>query len=88
MKLTDAISQAVLLTGASVDQSVMCRWLSELDGKLSLTLYKTDAIINYQMPGENEESPVLLVPYPWDGMYIHYLEAIVAYHRFWGGREN
>lgn len=20
--------------------------------------------------------------------YIHYLEAIVAYHRFWGGREN
>lgn len=79
MKLTDAISQAVLLTGAAVDQSVMCRWLSELDGQLSLTLYKTDAIINYQMPGENEESPVLLVPYPWDGMYIHYLEAMCYY---------
>lgn len=79
MKLTDAISQAVLLTGAAVDQSVMCRWLSELDGKLSLTLYKTDAIINYQMPGEDEESPALLVPYPWDGMYIHYLEAMCYY---------
>lgn len=79
MKLTDAISQAVLLTGAAVDQSVMCRWLSELDGQLSLTLYKTDSIINYQMPGENEESPVLLVPYPWDGMYIHYLEAMCYY---------
>lgn len=79
MKLTDAISQAVLLTGAAVDQSVMCRWLSELDGKLSLTLYKTDAIINYQMPGEDEENPALLVPYPWDGMYIHYLEAMCYY---------
>ena len=79
MKLTDAISQAVLLTGAAVDQSVMCRWLSELDGQLSLTLYKTDSIIQYQMPGENEESPVLLVPYPWDGMYIHYLEAMCYY---------
>ena len=79
MKLTDAISQAVLLTGAAVGQSVMCRWLSELDGQLSLTLYKTDSIINYQMPGENEESPVLLVPYPWDGMYIHYLEAMCYY---------
>lgn len=79
MKLTDAISQAVLLTGAAVDQSIMCRWLSELDGKLSLTLYKTDAIINYQMPGEDEESPALLAPYPWDGMYIHYLEAMCYY---------
>lgn len=79
MKLTDAISQAVLLTGAAVEPSVMCRWLSELDGQLSLTLYKTDSIINYQMPGENEESPVLLVPYPWDGMYIHYLEAMCYY---------
>lgn len=79
MKLTDAISQAVLLTGAAVEPSIMCRWLSELDGQLSLTLYKTDAIINYQMPGENEESPVLLVPYPWDGMYIHYLEAMCYY---------
>lgn len=79
MKLTDAISQAVLLTGAAVDQSIMCRWLSELDGKLSLTLYKTDAIINYQMPGEGQESPALLVPYPWDGMYIHYLEAMCYY---------
>lgn len=79
MKLTDAISQAVLLTGAAVEPNVMCRWLSELDGQLSLTLYKTDAIINYQMPGENEESPVLLVPYPWDGMYIHYLEAMCYY---------
>lgn len=79
MKLTDAISQAVLLTGAAVDQSVMCRWLSELDGKLSLTLYKTDSIIQYQMPGEGQESPALLVPYPWDGMYIHYLEAMCYY---------
>lgn len=79
MKLTDAISQAVLLTGAAVEPSVMCRWLSELDGQLSLTLYKTDSIIQYQMPGENEESPVLLVPYPWDGMYIHYLEAMCYY---------
>lgn len=79
MKLTDAISQAVLLTGAAVEPNVMCRWLSELDGQLSLTLYKTDAIINYQTPGENEESPVLLVPYPWDGMYIHYLEAMCYY---------
>lgn len=79
MKLTDAISQAVLLTGAAVDQSVMCRWLSELDGQLSLTLYKTDSIIQYQLPGEGQESPALLVPYPWDGMYIHYLEAMCYY---------
>lgn len=79
MKLTDAISQAVLLTGAAVEPSVMCRWLSELDGQLSLTLYKTDSIIQYQMPGEGQESPALLVPYPWDGMYIHYLEAMCYY---------
>ena len=79
MKLTDAISQAVLLTGAAVEPSVMCRWLSELDGQLSLTLYKTDAIIQYQLPGEGQESPALLVPYPWDGMYIHYLEAMCYY---------
>lgn len=79
MKLTEAIQQAVLLTGAAVDQSVMCRWLSELDGKLSLTLYKTDAIINYTMPEEGEDDPELLVPYPWDGIYVHYLEAMCYY---------
>lgn len=77
MKIQDAISQAKRLTGNVVADDVLCQWLSELDGRLMLDFYKGDGWASYALPGDADHE--LLVPYPWDGLYVHYLEAMVYY---------
>ena len=49
------------------------RWLSELDGRLAFELYRADAWTPYD-PASDLDSE-LLVPFPWDGLYVHHLAA-------------
>lgn len=77
MRVTDAIKSTAELTGNVVSEATLCRWLSELDGQLMFDFYKGDAFIGYTW--DADENAELLVPFPWDGMYINYLEAMVYY---------
>jgi hypothetical protein len=56
-----------------VDDIILVRWLSEMDGRLAFEFYRADAWTPYD-PEEDAQAE-LLVPYPWDGLYIHHLAA-------------
>lgn len=73
MLINGAIAQAVALTGQVVDNVVLARWLSELDGRLAFEFYRADAWTPYDP--EDDLQCELLVPFPWDGMYVHHLAA-------------
>lgn len=77
MTISEAISQTRKLSGNAVDDNIMCRWLSELDGRLMLDFYKGGEWMSYSLP--DDEDHELLVPFPWDELYVHYLEAMVYY---------
>ena len=77
MKIREAISQVRELSGNAVADSMLVRWLSELDGRLMLDFYKGDGWASYALPQDEEHE--LLVPFPWDQLYVHYLEAMVYY---------
>lgn len=77
MLILDAIVQSVALTGQVVEDATLVRWLSELDGRLAFEFYRVETWTPYD--------PVLdigcelLIPYPWDGLYLHHLEAMTYY---------
>ena len=73
MLISEAIAQCTALTGQVVANSVLVRWLSELDGRLAIEFYRTDAWTPYDPT--DDLSCELLVQYPWDGIYIHHLAA-------------
>lgn len=77
MKIKEAINNVRALSGNAVDDNTMCRWLSELDGRLMLDFYKGSEWMSYVLP--QDEGHDLLVPFPWDELYVHYLEAMVYY---------
>ena len=77
MKIGEAISYTRSLSGNAVDDNTLCRWLSELDGRLMLDFYKGSEWMSYALP--QDEDHELLVPFPWDELYVHYLEAMVYY---------
>lgn len=77
MKISEAISYTRSLSGNAMDDNTLCRWLSELDGRLMLDFYKGSEWMSYSLPQDADHE--LLVPFPWDGLYVHYLEAMVYY---------
>lgn len=77
MTISEAMSNVRALTGASVDDATLRRWLSELDGQLAFDFWGMDAWAPYSAEDDNDD---LLVNYPWDGdIYIPYLEAKTYY---------
>lgn len=73
MLISEAIAQAAALTGQVVANATLVRWLSELDGRLAFEFYRADAWTPYDPT--DDLSCELLVPFPWDGLYIHHLAA-------------
>lgn len=76
MTVTQAINNAVTVTGQVFSADTLRRWLSELDGQLAFDLYGADTWTAYCA---DDDGVLLLVPYPWDGLYVHYLEAQTYY---------
>lgn len=54
---------------------LLTSWLSELDGKLSTELLKMEAPVQYSYPDDGETE--LLVPHPYDNLYVLYLIAMM-----------
>ena len=74
MTILEAITAAQALTGSAINQGTMLRWLSELDGQIAFDVYHFNLWNPYTDTGKT-----LLVPYPWDGMYVHHLEAMTYF---------
>ena len=77
MTISEALAHAAALTGQAVSAGEGVRWLSELDGRLALELGRADARTPYDPAGDL--STELLAPHPWDGLYVHHLEAMTYY---------
>ncbi len=77
MTVSEALAAARALTGTAVDGATLCRWLSELDGRLAAEVLHADAPAPY-LPTDGARE--LLLPAPWDGgVYTHHLEALSYY---------
>lgn len=76
MTITQAMTAAEGLTGQVFPQEALLRWLSELDGQLAFEVYGVDSWTAYS---EEDLGSLLLVPYPWDGLYVHKLEAMTYF---------
>ena len=81
MTIYEAITASQDLTGAIIDDSTMVRWLSDVDGKLTVDFFKE---YNWEAytdsdKGTAESSKELIVPHPWDELYVFYLEAMTYY---------
>lgn len=82
MTINEAITAADGLRNNSIPEAIKIRWLSELDGRIY-----TEIIKPYQkdetstVPKYDESTPAdteLIVPHPYDGLYLAYLEMEIA----------
>lgn len=77
MLISEAIANVKALTGAVVDDATLVRWLSEFDGKLALEFFHEDEFEPYDPV--DDLTTELKIPFPWDGVYVHHLEAMTYY---------
>ena len=77
MTVKEAMSKAQELTGTAISESTLCAWLSELDGRLMFEFYHGETWTPYATPAD--DGAELLVPFPWDMAYVHWLEAMCYY---------
>jgi len=76
MTVAQAMANAQAVTGQVFDAATLRRWLSELDGQLAFEVWGVDSWTAYS---EEDLGSLLLVPYPWDGLYVHKLEAMTYF---------
>ena len=78
--VNSAIQEALQLHPDNITESIKCRWLSELDGKISReTMFRED-FVTYRFPEDGEKE--LLVKSPYDNIYELY---IIAMSDFFSG---
>lgn len=83
MKIIEAINKLDDLKPNGYTQSAKIAWLSELDGKIKLEVIDThengdDVVFNGYT--DDDIDTELLVPAPYDTLYISWLEAQIDYH--------
>lgn len=75
MTVREALALADELAPNTVSKVLKIRWLSELDGRVSQEILSPSAksIFKGYTP-DTKEDTVLLVPYPYDGIYPTYIK--------------
>ena len=68
------------------DEEDKFRWLSEVDGMVSRLILGEEAPVVYEYPRDMDTE--LLVPFPFDGVYTHYMVAMIDYHNREYGHYN
>lgn len=53
-------------------------WMSEVDGMVRRLIHKADAQEPYKYPEDGDRE--LLIPAPFDGAYVFFVEAMIDYH--------
>lgn len=78
MTINEIIEQAQTLSGVSVPEETLLRWVSDLDGRLAIDYFGVDGWIA-PYDSDDLDVPALIEP-PWDeGIYVPYLEAMTYY---------
>lgn len=91
MKVREAIASVDSRKPNAFDVSEKLAWLNALDGKI-----KAEVIDTHENPGNilfipygiDDEDVELMVPPPWDRMYISWLESQIDYANAEFGRYN
>jgi len=74
MTINSVIEQVSKLHPDTIPDSIKCRWLSELDGKITLETMHRDNFTAYKFPEDGERE--LIVKPPYDNIYELYLIAM------------
>lgn len=78
MKLQEVLEKAEVLYPSSVVSSEMkTAWVSRVDGRVSAEILKETDFTAYDYPQDAESA--LLIPFPYDDVYDHYVCAMSAY---------
>lgn len=80
MTVNTVIEQALRLHPDTVPDSIKCRWLSELDGKIMRETMHRDDFVPYKFPEDGDRE--LVVQPPYDNLYELY---IIAMSDFFSG---
>lgn len=80
MTIEKAIAEANALSSNLIDGTLKIEWLSRLDGRIFYEVLNTTAKKG-DFCGYDQSTPAdteLLIPYPWDSIYVAYLEMETA----------
>ena len=92
MTIIEAITRIDTVKPNGYGQTEKIRWLSELDGVIKAEIIDThEGGKNIEFTGYTEETDLnteLLVPMPYDKLYIHYLEMQIDYANNEYGKYN
>ena len=92
MKIAEAISKVKALKPNSFDDDQMVEWLSNLDARVKSQIIDThechEPVYFYGYDGLNDDDTELLVPAPYDEMYLRWLEAMIDYNNSEDERYN
>ena len=91
MTIAEAISKVDATKPNTYERSIKIDWLSNLDARIKTQIIDAheckDHIFFYGYD-ENDEDTELLVPVPYDEMYLRWLEAMIDYHNSDDDRYN
>jgi len=82
MKIIEAIHSADALMPNGIDENIKIKWLSAVDGLIHreiLSQHEADAVPFSGYTENTDTETELLVPFPYDLLYRHFLSAQIAY---------
>ena len=92
MTIAEVIAKVDALKHNSFDNAMKARWLSDLDTRVKLQIIdaheKREPIYFYGYDEDTDPDTELLVPSPYDEMYLRWLEAQIDYHNSDDDRYN
>jgi hypothetical protein len=91
MTIAEAISKVDALKPNTYTPEDKIYWLSNLDARVKsqiIDAHECGEHIFFYGYGENDEDTELLVPAPYDEMYLRWLEAMIDYHNSDDDRYN
>ena len=92
MKISEAISKVDALKPNTYTPEDKIDWLSSLDARVKTQIIDAhcgcEPVYFYGYDGLNDQETELLVPAPYDEMYLRWLEAMIDYHNSEDDRYN
>ncbi len=91
MKIAEAIGTIDKLKHNAYEPEIKTMWLSKLDGRIKNEILDTHENKTQAFSGYDENTPIdteLLVPAPYDDIYLKWLEAQIDYYNGEYGRYN
>ena len=83
MTIADVIARVDNLKPNRFDMSDKIRWISEIDGRIKTEIIDThegdEGIVFEGYNEDTDTDTVLLVPFPYDDIYIRYLDMQIDY---------